>query len=145
MKKIRVIIGCSIVRFWPKGALTNSSAMANVSQYIAYFPTDRCYLERLYFEYWMNSQRDFNLNISIITSTDTHEIRFFEFIAPSGLAITSFFRVVEKPNIGIGCVDTYQEALCLIGYPSDKDKADIYSAYLQTIGVDNSDFISSSA
>lgn len=74
------------------------------------------------------------MNISIVSSTTTHEIRFFEFITPTGWIITSFFQVVEKPDTGIGCVDTYHEALELIGYPIGNDKSYIHAA-LNAIGV----------
>lgn len=84
------------------------------------------------------------MNISIVSSTDTHEIRFLEFIAPTGWTITSFFQIVEKPDTGIGCADTYQEALCLLGYPSGNDEAYIYAAYLQTIGVGDFDYLTGS-
>jgi hypothetical protein len=43
--------------------------------------------------------------------------------------------VVEKPDTGIGCVDTYHEAFELIDYLSCDDKAYIHAAYLQAIGV----------
>lgn len=75
------------------------------------------------------------MNISIVSSTATHEIRFFEFIAPAGWTITSFFQVIEKPDSGIGCVDTYHEALKLIGYPVCNEKACIQAAYLFAIGA----------
>jgi hypothetical protein len=83
------------------------------------------------------------LKISIITSNATHEIRFFEFIAPAGWTITSFFQVVEKPDIGIGCVDSFNEALELVGYTAGDQKAYIHAAYLQAIGVAEIDYADS--
>lgn len=80
------------------------------------------------------------MNISIVSSSATHEIRFFEFIAPAGWTITSFFQVVEKPDTGIGCVDSFDEALELVGYPTGNEKAYIHAAYLQAIGVADIDY-----
>ena len=67
------------------------------------------------------------MKISIVSSTDTHEIRLFEFIAPAGWTITSFFQIVEKPDTGIGCVDTYHEALEATGYPATDEQANIHA------------------
>lgn len=66
------------------------------------------------------------LNISVVGSTDTHEIRLFEFIAPAGWTITSFFQVIEKPDTGICCVDTYHEALEAIGCSTNDKQANIF-------------------
>lgn len=68
------------------------------------------------------------MKISIVTSTNTHEIRLYEFIAPAGWIITSFFQIVEKPNTGIGCVDTYHEALEAIGDPADDNQTNIQAS-----------------
>ncbi len=85
------------------------------------------------------------MRISIVGSTSTHEIRFFEFRAPSGWTITSFFQIVEKPDTGIGCVDTFHEALELINYPSSKAKAYIEATYPLSLGISEFDCVASSS
>jgi hypothetical protein len=64
------------------------------------------------------NQKDFDLKITCIASTFTHEIRYFEFIRPDdGRLITAFFQVVQKPDIAIGCFDNCEEAIELINNP----------------------------
>jgi hypothetical protein len=64
------------------------------------------------------NQKDFDLKITCLASTFTHEIRYFEFTRPDdGRLITAFFQVVQKPGIGIGCFDDCEEAFELINNP----------------------------
>lgn len=79
------------------------------------------------------------MKISNVASTNTHDIRFFEFLTPDGFTITSFFQVVSKPNISLGCVDTYQEALDMIGYSSDRQQKYIKQADWQSFGISERD------
>ena len=63
-------------------------------------------------------QKDFDLKITCIASTFTHEIRYFQFIRPDdGRLITAFSLVVQKPDISIGCFDDCEEAIELINNP----------------------------
>lgn len=54
------------------------------------------------------------MKITCVADNLTHEIRHFEFIRPNGILITSFFQVVRKPDIGVGCFDVYEDAVDLI-------------------------------
>lgn len=51
------------------------------------------------------------MRISTIADTNNYEIRFYEFIAPAGWTITSFFQVVAKPDFILGCFDTLDAAM----------------------------------
>lgn len=89
---------------------------------------------------WMyHEQKELPMKISNVASTDTHDIQFFEFLTPDGVTITSFFQVVAKPNISLGCVDTYQEALDMIGYSSDRQQKYVEQADWQSFGIGESD------
>lgn len=57
------------------------------------------------------------MKITCVATTSTHEIRFFEFTRPDGRTITSFFQVVTKPDLGIGCFDFYEDAIKLFNNP----------------------------
>lgn len=70
------------------------------------------------------------MKISIVAETECHEIRFFEFLTPYGRTVTSFFQVVEKPNIGIGCYAEYSDALDIMCNPPAKEKSYIETTYL---------------
>lgn len=51
------------------------------------------------------------MRISTVADTNNYEIRFYEFIAPAGWTITSFFQVIAKPDYSLGCFDTLDAAM----------------------------------
>lgn len=63
------------------------------------------------------------MNISTVANTEKHEIRLFEFIAPAGWTITSFFQVVAKPDFSLGCFDTLEAAMNQIENPISIERA----------------------
>jgi hypothetical protein len=63
---------------------------------------------------FIGSTKGLNLKISNIAKTRYHEIRLFEFCASDGRTITSFFQVIELPNVSLGCFDTIEDAMGLI-------------------------------
>jgi hypothetical protein len=57
------------------------------------------------------------MKISSVANTEKHEVRFFEFISPAGLTVTSFFQVVAKPDFSLGCFDTLEAAMSQLENP----------------------------
>lgn len=57
------------------------------------------------------------MKVSVIAAKANHEVKFFEFVSPSGRTITSFYQVVRKSNTPIACCDSYDEAMDLLENP----------------------------
>lgn len=70
------------------------------------------------------------MKITVVAATPSHEIRFHEFVAVNGRTITSFFQIVEKPDIGIGCFDKYEDAYELMSNPPVRTKSLVEDACL---------------
>ncbi|WP_331352594.1 hypothetical protein [Cellvibrio sp. UBA7671] len=51
-----------------------------------------------------------------ILESPYRKINFYMFIDAKGLLITSFFQVIAKPDISLGCFDTFDEASELLNY-----------------------------
>jgi hypothetical protein len=61
------------------------------------------------------------MRISCITSNAEYEIKFYEFISPSGITVTSFYQVIKSPDFSLGCFDTLDEALMQFQNPKPEN------------------------
>lgn len=57
------------------------------------------------------------MRITVIATYKGYEVRFFEFIAPSGRTVTSFFQIIKSPNIPLGCFDLLEDAMLRLEDP----------------------------
>lgn len=45
------------------------------------------------------------MRITTFASKNNYEVRLYEFISPSGWTITSFYQLMKRPDISLGCFD----------------------------------------
>lgn len=57
------------------------------------------------------------MQITTVVNKDNYEVRFYEFISPSGQAITSFYQLKKLPGVSLGCFDSLRDVLLKLENP----------------------------